>query len=192
MRAARIPFLAAPSPNEGSPLTYCRALALATECTCMQDTTKYEYLSICMCDMRSNAFCLVGGSSWLISLVLTVGAIGSLSRWCSGSLSIALTRTGKEAANFAIAITIGGLPRIEKAVTTSVALLNFSVTPQAFASTWTHASPSGLRPLSHKETMRCYIEIAGIVCAWSAKGHLALHLEPRLHQNNIFHIVQTL
>jgi hypothetical protein len=122
--------------------------------------------------------------SWLSSLVLLV-CPGSLSRWCSGSISIALTRTGKVAANLAIAITFVVHPTLEKAVTTSACLLNVSDTPQAFAPTWAHASPSRRRPLMHKETMRRYIEIAGIACAWSAKGHLALHLEPMLHQHNI-------
>ena len=117
--------------------------------------------------------------SWLRSWLRS-----SLSRWCSGPISIALTRT-EVAANLAIAITIVVHLTLEKAVTASVALLNLSDTPQAFAPTWAHASPSRRRPLMHKETMRRYIEIAGIACAWSAKGHLALHLEPMLHQHNI-------
>ena len=101
--------------------------------------------------------------SWLRNWLL------SSSRWRPGSISIALTtsRTGQVAANLAIAIACVVLPTFVKAVATSAHLLNWPVTPRAFAPTWAHASPSRRRQ------------------TWSAKWHLALHLEPVLHQHNM-------
>ena len=127
---------------------------------------------------------MVGATGSLSRWCSRSGSLGSLSRWCSGSL--ALTRTGRASANIAIAIAIEMPPHLrcylnQIAVATSPgrALLNLSDAPQAWihATTWTQASPSGrIAPRLHE----FYIGVAGIGCAWSAKGHFTSHLAPKL------------
>jgi hypothetical protein len=120
-------------------------------------------------------------SSWLSSLLVCPSS--SLSRRCPGSISSALTRTGKLAANLAVASTciVLTMCTFVEAVGTSASLIHRLEAPQAFAPTWAHASESRRRTPPSKDTMRRYIEIAGIC----TKGHSALHLEPMLRQHNI-------